>query len=68
MCTYGVQAAAERYFNTTADKLNVVQAATIAMITKNPSKYDPSIPENQEEAQKQRNITLQLMHDQGFIS
>ncbi len=65
---YGVQAAAERYFNTTADKLNVVQAATIAMITKNPSKYDPSIPENQEEAQKQRNITLQLMHDQGFIT
>lgn len=42
---YGVQAAAERYFNTTADKLNIVQAATIAMITKNPSKYDPSIPE-----------------------
>ncbi len=65
---YGVQAAAERYFDTTADKLNVVQAATIAMITKNPSKYDPSIPENQEEAQKQRNITLQLMHDQGFIT
>lgn len=65
---YGVQAAAERYFNTTADKLNVVQAATIAMVTKNPSKYDPSIPENQEEAQKQRNIVLKLMLDQKFIS
>lgn len=65
---YGVQAAAERYFNTTADKLNVVQAATIAMVTKNPSKYDPSIEENQEEAEKQRNITLKLMLDQGFIS
>ncbi|KOA44891.1 transglycosylase domain-containing protein [Bifidobacterium animalis] len=65
---YGVQAAAERYFNTTADKLNIVQAATIAMITKNPSKYDPSIPENQEEAQKQRNIVLELMKNQHFIT
>ena len=65
---YGVQAAAERYFNTTADKLNIVQAATIAMITKNPSKYDPSIPENREEAQKQRNIVLELMKNQHFIT
>ncbi|WP_044084779.1 transglycosylase domain-containing protein [Bifidobacterium gallicum] len=65
---YGVQAAAERYFNTTADKLNVVQAATIAMVTKNPSKYDPSIPENQPEAEKQRNLVLQQMKAQGFIT
>ncbi|WP_033518578.1 transglycosylase domain-containing protein [Bifidobacterium cuniculi] len=65
---YGVQAAAERYFNTTADQLNVVQAATIAMITKNPSQYDPSIEANQEEAEKQRNIVLKLMYDQKFIT
>lgn len=65
---YGVQAAAERYFNTTADQLNVVQAATIAMITKNPSQYDPSIEANQEEAEKQRNIVLKLMYDQEFIT
>ncbi|RSX55550.1 membrane carboxypeptidase [Bifidobacterium dolichotidis] len=65
---YGVQAAAERYFNTTADKLTPVQAATIAMVTKNPSKYDPSIPENQPEAEKQRNMTLKQMKEQGFIT
>ncbi|MEE1295373.1 MAG: transglycosylase domain-containing protein [Bifidobacterium sp.] len=65
---YGVQAAAERYFNTTADKLTVVQAATIAMITKNPTHYDPSIEANQKEAENQRNIVLKLMYEQKFIT
>lgn len=65
---YGVQSAAKRYFNTTADQLTIVQAATIAAITKNPNAYDPSIEANQEESQNQRNIVLQLMHEQGFIT
>lgn len=65
---YGVQAAAQRYFGVNAKDLNIVQAATIAAITKNPTKYDPSIPENQAESQKQRNIVLQLMRDQDFIT
>ena len=65
---YGVETAAHRYFNTSAAKLNLVQAATIAAITKNPSHYDPSIEENQQEAQKQRNIVLDLMLRQGFIN
>lgn len=65
---YGVETAAHRYFNTSAAKLNLVQAATIAAITKNPSHYDPSIEENQPEAQKQRNIVLDLMLRQGFIN
>ena len=65
---YGVETAAKRYFNTTAANLNLVQAATIAAITKNPSRYDPSIEENQPESQKQRNIVLDLMLRQNFIS
>ncbi len=65
---YGVQSAAKRYFNTTADQLTIVQAATIAAITKNPNAYDPSVEANQEESQNQRNIVLQLMHEQGFIT
>ena len=65
---YGVQAAAKRYFNTTADQLNIVQSATIAAITKNPNAYDPSVESNQPESEKQRNIVLQLMHDQGYIT
>jgi penicillin-binding protein len=65
---YGVETAAHRYFNTSAAKLNLVQSATIAAITKNPSRYDPSIEANQPEAQKQRNIVLDLMLRQGFIN
>ena len=38
---YGIEAAAETYFGTTVDKLTVTQAATLAGIVENPSKYDP---------------------------
>lgn len=65
---YGVEAAAKRYFNTTAAKLTVVQAATIAAITKNPEKYDPSIEANQKTAEEQRNIVLDLMLQEKFIT
>jgi membrane peptidoglycan carboxypeptidase len=40
--TYGVQAAARYYFNTTADKLNLEQAALLAGIVKNPWRFDPT--------------------------
>jgi membrane peptidoglycan carboxypeptidase len=38
---YGVEAAAETYFDTSAGKLTVTQAATLAGIVENPSEYDP---------------------------
>src|SRR5579864_2172553 len=38
---YGIEAAAETYFGTTVEKLTVTQAATLAGIVENPSKYDP---------------------------
>ena len=65
---YGVETAAKRYFNVSAKDLNVVQSATIAAITKNPTQYDPSVKANQPEAEKQRNIVLDLMYQQGFIT
>ncbi|MBT1161553.1 MULTISPECIES: transglycosylase domain-containing protein [Bifidobacterium] len=64
---YGVETAAQYYFGVSAKDLNLVQSATIAAITKNPENYDPSIEQNQKEAQKQRNIVLDLMWEQGFI-
>ncbi|WP_169713152.1 transglycosylase domain-containing protein [Bifidobacterium hapali] len=64
---YGVETAAQYYFGVSAKDLNLVQSATIAAITKNPENYDPSIEQNQAEAQKQRNIVLDLMWGQGFI-
>ena len=65
---YGVETAAQRYFSVSAADLNAVQAATIAAITKNPNKYDPLIEANQEESQKQRNLVLDLMAQEGYIS
>jgi membrane peptidoglycan carboxypeptidase len=38
---YGIESAAETYFGTTVDKLTVTQAATLAGIVENPSKYNP---------------------------
>lgn len=38
---YGISAAAKTYFNTTADKLTLEQAATLAGVINNPTIYDP---------------------------
>lgn len=65
---FGVEMAARRYFNTSAADLNIVQAATIAAITKNPERYDPSIEANRKESEEQRNIVLDLMLEQGYIT
>jgi membrane peptidoglycan carboxypeptidase len=65
---YGVETAAEHYFSTTAQDLTLVQAATIAAITKNPSNFDPTVPENQKEAEIQRNTVLNQMAEYGLAS
>lgn len=64
---YGVETAARRYFGVSAKDLNLVQSATIAAITKNPAAYDPSVESNQKESERQRNVVLQLMYQQGYI-
>lgn len=38
---YGISAAAKTYFNTSADKLTLDQAATLAGVINNPTIYDP---------------------------
>jgi membrane peptidoglycan carboxypeptidase len=56
---YGVGAAAQTYFNTTADKLTVPQAALLAGMVNNPPAYDPwSHPEK---ATERRNLVLDRM-------
>ncbi len=63
---YGVETAARHYFNKSAVDLNYVEAATIAGITKAPSTYDPT--SNPEESQRRRNIVLNTMYQQGYIT
>jgi membrane peptidoglycan carboxypeptidase len=59
--TYGVQAAAQRYFSTTAANLTAPQAALLAAIVNSPGYYDPfTHPQN---ALARRNLVLQKMAD-----
>jgi len=53
---YGVEAAAERYFSTSAAKLTVTQAAMLAAIVNSPTLYDPF--QYPKEALLRRNIVI----------
>ena len=56
---YGVEAAAERYFSTSSDKLTVPQAAMLAAVVNSPVEFDPFAHPAQ--ALARRNIVLQDM-------
>lgn len=64
--TLGVQAASERYFNKPVSDLTLSEAACIAAITQNPTKYNPiRNPENNNSRRKQ---VLKKMLAQGTVS
>jgi len=63
---YGVEAAAGVYFGKHAAELNAIEAATIAGITQNPSRWDPL--KHPQAAQKRRNVVLYTMYEQGMIT
>ena len=63
---YGVQSASRYYFGKPASKLKLHEAALLAAMPKAPSHYDPR---NQpERARQRRNVVLQLMAEQQYIS
>ncbi|MGD0703247.1 MAG: transglycosylase domain-containing protein [Trebonia sp.] len=53
---WGIETAAETYFNTTAAKLTIAQAATLAGIVEDPTRYDPIA--NPVQALARRNTVL----------
>jgi len=64
--TLGVQAASLRYFNKPASQINLSEAAVIAAITQNPTKFNPiSNPTDNEE---RRVKVLGNMLEQGYIT
>jgi membrane peptidoglycan carboxypeptidase len=63
---YGIQVAAERYFSTTAAKLNLRQAALLAGLVENPSSYDPI--SDPKDAITRRNTVLARMADLHYIT
>ena len=58
--SYGIEAAAETYFNTTADKLTLAQASFLAGLPQAPSVYD--IFTNREETLRRHQQVLLLMY------
>lgn len=63
--TFGIEAAAQRYFNKSSRELSVFEAAVIAGLLKAPSRYSPS--SNPEKAKERAKTVLQLMQEAGFI-
>ncbi len=62
---YGIEAAANRYFNTTTGNLNIQEAAVLVGILKANTYYNPRLhPEN---ARRRRNVVLLLMNRHGFL-
>ncbi|WP_062462599.1 penicillin-binding protein [Demequina soli] len=64
--TYGAEAASQLYFSKSAKDLNAVEAATIAGVTQNPTKWDPI--RNPENAKARRDTVLYQMYLQGHIT
>ncbi len=62
----GVQVAANYYFNKDVSELNLTECATIAAITKNPSKFNPISGEKAN--RERRNVVLKKMLELGHIT
>ena len=63
---YGVEQAAETYFNKEAKDLNLSEAAMIAGLFQSPVSYDPNI--NPEKTEARRLVVLSLMKRHGYIT
>jgi penicillin-binding protein 1A len=63
---YGIQRAAQTYFNTTASRLTLPQAALLAGIPADPSRYDPVT--NPKASRTRRREVLKAMLAQGDIT
>ncbi|MEL0627524.1 transglycosylase domain-containing protein [Salinibacterium amurskyense] len=65
--TYGIQAAAQRYYSVDAKDLNLEQAASLVAIVQEPSIRNLSDPEYFEANQERRDVILWAMLDSGAI-
>ncbi|MBO5211725.1 MAG: transglycosylase domain-containing protein [Clostridia bacterium] len=64
--TYGVQVAANYYFDKDVDELTIAECATLASIPKSPTNYAPDT--NPKANAKRRKTVLGLMKTQGLIT
>lgn len=64
--TYGVEAAAQTYFNKSAREVDLQEAAILAGLLRAPSRYAPS--SNREQAEQRAAVVLQAMREAGYLS
>jgi len=64
--SYGVEIASKRYFSKNASELTLTQAATLAGLVQNPSRFDPT--QYPERAQARRDLVLKAMKKSGYIT
>jgi penicillin-binding protein 1A len=63
--TYGVDAAARKYFKKSARQINVYEAAVIAGLLKAPSRYSPTA--HPERSRARAKVVLDQMQEAGYI-
>lgn len=64
--SYGVEIASQRYFSKSANELTLSEAATLAGLVQNPSRFDPTrFPDR---AQNRRDDVLNAMVSAGYIT
>ncbi|WP_245966158.1 transglycosylase domain-containing protein [Sphaerisporangium album] len=65
---FGVEAAAQRFFGTSASALTLAQAATLAGAVRTPYRTDPTLgPEHQEALLERRGLVLDRMTQLGVV-
>ena len=62
---YGIEAAANRYFNTSTNKLNIQQAAVLIGLLKATTNFNPRL--HPKKSLERRNLVLRLMGKEGYL-
>ncbi|HAJ61970.1 MAG TPA: penicillin-binding protein [Cyanobacteria bacterium UBA8543] len=63
---YGIQTAAESYFNKSSDQLNLAESAMLAGLIQSPEEYSPFV--NLEKAKERQSLVLNRMRELGWIT
>ncbi len=65
---YGIQAAADGYFNKDISELNLGEIATIIATTNNPTYYNPRTEKGMEHNKERREYVFYAMRENGYIT
>ncbi len=63
---YGVNAASEEFFQKNLDELSIAEAATLAVLPRNPTEYNPR--RNFDAVLERRDEVIREMYENGFIT